>query len=64
MGGLLLGVQKTETWLGPPKHYRKHIAIREMSTCRGAGSALFTMYYVDAHATIMESTCTELARGP
>ena len=21
-----VGVQKTETWLGPPKHYRKYIA--------------------------------------
>ena len=53
-----------ETWLGPPKHYRKYIATRDMPTCRGAGSAFFTMCYVDAHAAIMESTCTELARGP
>ena len=35
-----------------------------MPTCRGAGSAFFTMCYVDAHAAIMESTCTELAWGP
>ena len=59
-----VGVQKTETWLGPPKHYRKYIATREIPTCRGAGSALFTMCYVGAHAAIMESTCTELALGP
>ena len=55
------GVQKTETWLGPPKHYQKYIATREIPTCGGAGSALFTMCYVDAHAAMIESTCTELA---
>ena len=60
-----VGVQKTETWLGPPKHnYKKYIATREIPACRGAGSALFTMGYADAHAEIMESTCTELPRGP
>ena len=57
-----VGVQKMETWLGPPRHYRKYTATREIPTCRGAGSALFAMCYVDAHAAIMESTCTELAR--
>ena len=58
-----VGVQKTETWLGPP-HYRKYIATREISTCREDLSVVFTMCYANAHAAIMESTCTELARGP
>ena len=40
-----------------------YIATREMPTCRGAGSALFPVCYVDVHAAIMESTCTELVRG-
>ena len=53
-----------ETWLGPPKHYRKYIATREISTCRGDLSAVFTMCYANAHATILESTGTERARGP
>ena len=56
-------VQKTETWLGPPKHYRKYITTREISTCRGNLSAVFTMCYANAHPAIMESTCTKLARG-
>ena len=34
----------------------KYIATREIPTYRGAGSALFTMFYVDVHAAIMEST--------
>ena len=61
-----VGVQKTEAWIGPPKkHYRKYIATREISipTGRGAGFALFAMCYVDAHAAIMESTCTKLSGG-
>ena len=45
------------------QNYRNYIATREIPTCRGAGSALFTMCYVDAHAAIMESSCTELAMG-
>ena len=59
-----VGVQKTETWLGPPKYYRKYIATREISTCPGEMSAVFTMCYANAHAAIGQSTCTELARGP
>ena len=60
-----VGVQKTETWLGPPKHYRKYIATREISTCcPGEKSAVFTMCYANAHAAIGQSTCTELTRGP
>ena len=61
-----VGVQKTETWLGLPKHnyYRKYIATREIPTCRRAGSALLTMCYANSHAAIMDSTCTELPRGP
>ena len=58
-----VGVQKTETWLGPP-HYQKYIATREISTCPGEKSAVFTMCYANAHAAIGQSTCTELARGP
>ena len=57
------GVQKTDTWLGPP-HYRKYIATREISTCPGEKSAVFTMCYTNAHAAIGQSTCSELARGP
>ena len=41
-----VGVQKTETWLGPP-HYRKYIATREISTCPGERSAVFTMCYAN-----------------
>ena len=58
-----VGVQKTETWLRPP-HYQNYIATREISTCRGDLSAVFTMCYANANAAIMESSCTELARGP
>ena len=58
-----VGVQKTETWLGP-RHYRKYIATREISTNPGENSAVFTMCYANAHAAIGQSTCTELARGP
>ena len=58
-----VGVQKTETWLGPP-HYRKYIATREISPCLGEKSTVFTMCYAYAHAAIGQSTCTELARGP
>ena len=58
-----VGVRKTETWLGPP-HYRIYIATREISNCRGDLSVVLTMSYANAHAAIMESTCTELARGP
>ena len=57
-----VGVQKSETWLGPP-HYRKYIATREMSTSHGDLSAVFTMCCANAHSMIMESSCTELARG-
>ena len=39
-----VGVHKTEIWLGPP-HYRKYIATREISTCPGEKSAVFTMCY-------------------
>ena len=54
-----------ETWLGPTKHnYRKYIASREISTCRGEKSAVFSMYYANAHAAIRKSTYTELIRGP
>ena len=42
----------------------KYIATREISTCRGKKSAVFTMYYANAHAAMVQSTCTELARGP
>ena len=57
-------VQKTETWLGPPKlNYKKYIARREIPTSRREESALFTMCYADAHAAIMMSTCNELPRG-
>ena len=60
-----VGVQKTETWLGPPKHnYRQYITTREIPTSRCGRSALFTMCYADAHAAIMEPSCTELPRGP
>ena len=48
-----IGVQKTEIWLGTPKHYRKYIAASEIPTYRGAGSVLFTMCHVDAHAVIV-----------
>ena len=58
-----VGVQKTETWLGPP-HYRKYIATGNISICSGDLSAVFTMCYANAHAAIMESTCIELAPGP
>ena len=58
------GVQKTGTWLGPPKPNRKYTAKREISTCRGDLSAVFTMCYANVHAAIMESTCTELAERP
>ena len=58
-----VGVQKTETWLGPP-HYRKYIATREISPYPGETSAVFTMCYANAHASIGQSTCTKLARGP
>ena len=46
------------------KALKKYIATREIPTCRRAGSALCTMCYVDVHAAIMVSTCTELAWGP
>ena len=60
-----VGVQKTETWLGPPKkHYRKYIATRDISTCPREKSAVFTICYANAHATIGQSTCIKLARGP
>ena len=53
-----------ETWLGPTKDFsRKYIATREISTCRGRQSAVFIMYYANAHAAIGQPTCTELARG-
>ena len=45
-------------------NYQKHIATREISTCRRDLSAVFTMCYANAHAPIMGSTYTELARGP
>ena len=54
-----VGVQKREAWLGPPKHYRKYIAPREILTYRGDLSAVFTMCYANAHAAILESTYTE-----
>ena len=55
-----------EIWLGPIKHNSgKYIATRKISTCRGEKSAVFnTMCYANAHAAIVESTCSELARGP
>ena len=59
----VVGVQKTETWLGLP-HYRKYIATREISPCPGEKSAVFTMCSANAHAAIGQSTCTELPRGP
>ena len=37
---------------------------KEISTCRGEKSAVFTMCYANAHAAIVHSTCNELARGP
>ena len=43
---------------------RKYIATREISTCRGRKSAVFTMCYASAYLAIAQSTCTELARGP
>ena len=46
-----LGVQRTETWLGPP-HYRKCTATREISPYPGKKSAVFTMCYANAHAVI------------
>ena len=46
-----VGVQKTETWLGPP-HYRKCIATREIPPCPGEKSAVFTMCYANVHAAI------------
>ena len=53
-----------ETWLGPTKDFsRKYIATRDISTCRGRQSAVFIMYYANAHAAIGQPTCTELARG-
>ena len=53
-----------ETWLGPTKHKsRKYIATREISTCRGEKSAVFTMCYANTHAAIVQSTRIELARG-
>ena len=53
-----------ETWLGPAKHNsRKYIATREISL-RGEKYAVFTMCYANAHAAIVQSTCTELTRGP
>ena len=58
-----VGVQKTDTWLGPP-HYRNYFTTREISTRHGDLSAVLTMCYANAHAAIMESTCAELARGP
>ena len=57
-------VQKTETWLGPPKHCRKCIATRDISTCPGEKSVVFTRCYANAHAAIEQSTCTELAQKP
>ena len=54
-----------ETWLGLTKHNsRKYIATRDISTCRGRKSAVFTMCYATTHPAIGQSTCTELARGP
>ena len=41
-----------------------HIATREILTSRRGGSALFTMCYAGAHVVVIESTCTELPRGP
>ena len=49
---------------GRKHNSQKYIATREISTCRGERSAVFTMCYANAHAAIVQSTCTELARGP
>ena len=40
------------------------MATREISTSLGEKSAVFTMCYANVHAAIVQSTCTELARGP
>ena len=37
---------------------------KEIPTCCGEKSAVFAMCYVNAHSAIVQSTCTELARGP
>ena len=58
-----VGVQKTETWLRPPKPYQKYIATGEISTCPRGESAVFTMCYTNAHAAIGQSTCTVLPGG-
>ena len=49
-----VGVQKTETWLGPP-HYRKYIDTREISPCPGEKSSVFTVCCANAHAAIGQS---------
>ena len=47
-----------------PSTTLENIATREISTSLGPKSAVFTMFYANAHPAIEQSTCTELARGP
>ena len=56
-----VGVQKADTGLGPPKQYCCH---KDISTCREAGSELFTMGYAYPHVSCMADTCAKLGREP